>query len=120
MRPRSPHAMAVDTYIEREQAPKASAKTIAEEDSHGHTDHRFRARGQPRGVEGEGAAGRARAAPTDTGRARQRSYLRARQSLPSYGLSARSRPRRGRYTDVSLAPRPLRSREWLHLRSMGR
>jgi hypothetical protein len=44
--------------------------------------------GQPRGVEDEGAAGRARAASTDTRRPRQRSCFRARQSLPSSGLSS--------------------------------
>src|SRR5205807_9912012 len=107
-----PHAMR-GPYIEREQSPKTSARTIAEADCHGYTDHRFRARGQPRGVEGKGAASRARAASTDTCRPRQRSCLRARQSLPSYGLSPGSRQCRGRHPDLPLAPRPLRSREWL-------
>src|SRR5689334_20579675 len=82
----------VDTYIEMEQDPKTSAKdNFSRGIADGHTDHGFRARWQPRGVEGEGTVGRARTAPPHTRRPRQRSCLRARQSLPSYGLSAGSR-----------------------------
>src|ERR1700730_16173801 len=57
----APHAMR-GPYIEREQTPKTSARTIAGEDCHGYTDHRFRVRGQPRGVEGKGAIGGKQAA----------------------------------------------------------
>ena len=44
--------------------PRESAKAIAGRIAHGHVGYGFRVRGGLRGVEGEGAAGRARAAST--------------------------------------------------------
>ena len=58
--------------------------------------------------------------PPDPRGLRPRSRLRARQPVPAHGLSARARQRRGRHPDLSLASRPVRSRERLHVRSVGR
>ena len=44
----------------------------------------------------------------------------ARQPLPAHGLPARPGHGRGRHPDLPLAPRPVRPRQRLHLRPVGR
>ena len=68
---------------------------------------------------GRGPDGAAGTPPAGARGLRAGASPRARQSLPAHGLPARSRDGRGRHPDLSLASRPVRSGQRLHVRPVG-
>ena len=86
---------------------------------HDRSRARVRSRRHACGAAGQGPDGAAGTPPAGARGLRAGASPRARQSLPAHGLPARSRDGRGRHPDLSLASRPVRSGQRLHVRPVG-